>query len=277
VVHGVKLVTPDNAQATPGRTSLYAQHDLCFHLQVYHDFSLGRRCLARLRAVFPEARVLLISDGDDDPRWRDLALRNQAHYVRGERLYELARGGAIVRRMLELFLAQPGRWLIRIDTDTRLHRAFRWLPTGPCVFGTLEHRTVGHGEPLVPPCVQGGFMGFTREAATRLFSSGVFESPLLATDPLGTWADTHDTRERASHGRVSFDHLVRYGCRTVGLAVAEFDEVRSLWRGRIDNRGLRFAATHPHKLWWQWPGLTLSLWLARLGRRARAFLAARQA
>lgn len=261
---------PEPALTSPDIERLHEPSDaaLTIHLQVYRDHWLARRCLGRVRAVFPRARLLLVSDGDPDPRWERLAERHAAEYVRGQRLYAIEHGGAIVQRMLDLFMQAPTPWLLRIDTDTRVHRRFRWLPGGTCLFGTLEHRTHGHGEPLVPPCVQGGCIGITRSAAERLVTSGLFLAPELR-DYAATWADTRDARERARNGRVSFDHLVRYGTRQLAIPLLDFEEVRAVWRGRIDNRGLRYAVTHPHKPWWQLPRLALALHVGRLRARWR--------
>ena len=240
----------------------HRDEDLTFCLQVFRDLALGAACLTRLRRAYPGAAVVLVSDGDDDPRWADLAARHAARYVRGQRLYAVERGGAIVQRLLDLYLERPTPWLLRIDTDTRVHRRFRRLPAGACVFGTLERRTFTHGEALAPPVVQGGCIGFTRDAAERLHRLGVFRSPALA-DWAATWADTADARERASGGRVSFDHLVRWGCREAGVQARAHDEVFCVWRGRVRNPGLRYAVTHPHKPWWQLPRLWASVWLSR--------------
>src|SRR5262249_44058057 len=145
-----------------------------------------------------------------------------------------------------LFLLEPSACLIKLDTDTWVHRRFRWLPSGPCVFGTLEHRTNKYGEPLAPPNVQGGCLGLTLAAARRLSESAVFSSPRLR-DPYETWARCRDMAERAAAGYVSFDFLVRYGCGELGIPAVEFSEVRSLWRGNVENPDLKYAATHPHK------------------------------
>ncbi len=242
--------------------------ELTFCLQVWRDLGLARACLLRLRRHYPGARVVLVTDGDDDPRWPALCARHDAEYVRGERLFEVARGGAIVQRLLELHLRRPTPWLLRIDTDTRVQRRFRALPSGACVFGTLERRTLAHGELLDPPLVQGGCLGFTLQAVERLHAEGVFLSPRLI-DWAATWADTRDARERARGGRVSFDHLVRWGCREAGIEPRAHDEVFSVWRGTPRNPGLRYAVTHPHKPWWQQPRLWASLWLARVRARPR--------
>lgn len=242
--------------------------ELTFCLQVFRDHGLARTCLRAVRRAYPEARLVVVSDGDDDPRWPVLCARFRAEYARGERLYAVEHGGRIVARLLDLHLARPTRWLLRIDTDTRVHRRFRRLPRGTCVFGTLERRTYAHGEILEPPVVQGGCLGFTLEAVQRLRASGVFEDPALR-DYAATWADTRDALERARGGRVSFDHLLRHGCRQAHVELRACEEVHSCWRGRVRNPGLRYAVTHPHKPWWQLPRLLLSLYVSRL-RAARA-------
>jgi hypothetical protein len=244
----------------------YRDEELTFLIQVHRDYRLARTSITDVRRVFPGVRLLLVSDGDDDPRWPVLAARARADYVRGDWLYGLEHGGRIVQRMLALHLERPTPWLIRIDTDTRVHRRFRWLPLGTCVFGTLERETYTHRQRLDPPCVQGGFLGFTVSAVERLSASRLYESHSLC-DPSATWADTQDVMERASGGRVSFDHLVRYGCRELGVEMREFDEVRSVWRGRVRNDGLRYAVTHPHKSWRRRLFHTLSVRLSRLRAR----------
>jgi len=232
--------------------------DITFFLNVYRDFALARRCLRRLRVHYPRSRVLVVSDGDRDPRYRVLASELGLAYSEGERLYLRTCNGGLVQRMLDLFLAEPSACLIKLDTDTLVHRRFRWLPSGACVFGTLEHRTNKYGERLEPPNVQGGCLGLTLAAARRLSESAVFSSPRLS-DPHETWARCRDMAERVAAGYVSFDFLVRYGCSELGIPAVEFDEVRSLWRGRVANPGLRYAATHPHKS----AALSLLSWLGR--------------
>jgi len=235
-----------------------AQEDITFFLNVYRDFALARRCLLRVRAHYPASRIVVVSDGDHDPRYLALAAELNLAYSVGERLYLLSRGGALVQRMLDLFLAHPSACLLKLDTDTLVHRRFRWLPAGDSVFGTLEHRTNKYGEPLQPPNVQGGCLGLTLAAARRLRESEVFASSRL-NEPRSTWACCRDMAERVAAGYVSFDFLVRYGCSELAIPAVEFDEVRSLWRGRVDNPGLRYAATHPHKS----ARLSLQSWLGR--------------
>jgi hypothetical protein len=221
-------------------------HEITFFMYTYRDYDLGRECLRRLRAHYPEARLIVRSDGHHEPRYSALARGLRFDYREGPRLFGVECGGALVQAMLDAYLDEPTAWLIRIDTDSRVHRRLRWLPEEDCVFGTLEHFSQVSREALDPPNVQGGCLGLTLGAARALRASRVFEDPALL-DPRSTWAVCRDIVLRAESGLVSFDFLVRYGCMRVGVPVREHPEVRSVWRGNVDNRDSKYAITHPHK------------------------------
>jgi hypothetical protein len=220
--------------------------DLTFYLQVYRDRREANWCLQNLRRHYPHAAVLLVSDGDPHPAWSKLARRHDARYVAGQRLYETAYGGRIIQRMLDLFAEQPTAYLCKIDTDTWAHRRLTHLPTGCKVFGSLEWSTWGRGEPLGYPNVQGGFVGYTREAAQLIRTSGLLLSGRLQ-DYAGTYADVEEIRRRAERGMVSTDFLTRYACRCLGIESVEFGEVRSRYRGWVAETQGQYAFTHPHK------------------------------
>jgi len=241
-------------------------HQIAFFLQVYRDHDLAAACLRRLRRVYPSARVDVVSDGDDDPRYPALARRFGASFTRGERLYALACGGRLHQRMLDAFLAAPVPWLFKIDPDSALHRRFRHAPDACAVFGTLERRTEGSGTVLDPPSVQGGVVGFTLEAARRLRDSGIFLSRELL-DPERSWACCPDMVRRAGLGLVSFDFILRWACMRLEVPMVDYDEVRSMWREEVRNPGLRYAATHPHKRVPRWDRLRLA-WSGLLRARA---------
>src|SRR6266699_3200042 len=222
--------------------------EVTFFVNVYRDFALAQDSLFRVRTHFPESRVIVVSDGDPDPRYAALAAALGLEYHQGERLIPVQKGGAIVQRMLGLFLLKPSASLIKIDTDTRVHRRLRWLPDGVCVFGSLEHQTSGDVESLSPPNVQGGCIGITLGAAHILHESGIFSSPRLC-DALSTWASCRDMVARVKGaGLVSDDFLMRYGCAELGIPMRSYSEVDSRWRNPVHNETLQYAITHPHKL-----------------------------
>ena len=227
---------------------LYRPHDndLTFYLQVYRDTREARWCLTNLRRLYPTANVLMVSDGDPDPVWPKIAQRYNARYIAGQRLYNTEHGGRMIQRMLDLFAENPTAYLIKIDTDTWAHRRLNHLPTGCKVFGTLEWSTWAKDEPLGFPNVQGGFVGYTREAVTMIRSSRVLISNRLL-DYANTYADVEEIRVRAEKGMVSSDFLTRYACRCLGIECEEYKEVKSKYRGWVRETQGQFAFTHPHK------------------------------
>ncbi|MBB6430394.1 hypothetical protein [Algisphaera agarilytica] len=227
---------------------MYRPHDndITFYLQVYRDVREAKWCLANLRRVYPNAKVLMVSDGDDNPVWPKIAQRHNARYVAGARLYATEYGGRMIQRMLDLYAENPTPYLVKIDTDTWVHRRLRYLPTGCKVFGTLEWVTWAGQEPLGYPNVQGGFVGYTREAITLMRSSKLLVSTRLQ-DYDNTYADVADIRRRAERGMVSFDFLTRYACKALGITCEEYDEVKSQYRGWVPETDGQFAFTHPHK------------------------------
>ncbi len=229
------------------RRTTFADTDLTFLVHVYRDGSDLPPCLESLRAVYPASRLLLVSDGDDDPVLPSLADRYGAELESGERLFPIENGGKIVQRQLDLYLQQPTDYLFKLDSDSRVHRRFRYLPTTRSVFGTLERVTSIGQVAIDPPNVQGGCMGFTRDAADSLAESELLLSDELL-DPQSTYADCPDMVWRAEDvGLVSIDFLTRWACARLGIPLQEFPEVRSLYRGTIPANGAGFAITHPHK------------------------------
>ncbi|MEM6854069.1 MAG: hypothetical protein AAF911_14790 [Planctomycetota bacterium] len=227
---------------------LYRPHDndITFYLQVYRDVREAKWCLTNLRRVYPKANVLMVSDGDDHPVWPKIAQRFNARYVAGARLYATEYGGRMIQRMLDLFSENPTPYLVKIDTDTWVHRRLQYMPTGCKVFGTLEWVTWAGQEPLGYPNVQGGFVGYTREAIQLMRSSKLLISTRLQ-DYENTYADVADIRRRAEKGMVSFDFLTRYACKSLGITCEEYDEVKSQYRGWVPETDGQFAFTHPHK------------------------------
>lgn len=185
-----------------------------------------------------------MSDNDDHAGWKKIARRFDADY-----LYGTESGGQILQRMLDRFLEAPTDYLFKIDTDTKTHRRFEYLPTGRCVFGTLEWETWAQQDPLHDiPNVQGGFVGYTRTAAEQIAHTHVLTAPPLIDDYAGTYADTPEIEARADEGMVSTDFLLRYACRKLAIDCRGFPEVFSQYRGWVKtSRPDKFAFTHPHK------------------------------
>lgn len=221
--------------------------DITFYIQVYRDFQDAEHCLKQLRLHYRTSRVIIISDGDNDSRYERLSSQFNTEYRKGERLYPVEHGGRMLQRMFDAFLEQPSSYLIKLDTDTRVHRRLQYTPRGKVVFGTLEWETHQGKTKLDFPNIQGGCLCFTLDSARAIADSKLLLSERLL-DYRETYADNPDIIARAQNvGLISSDFVIRYVCRQLNIPFIQFDEVKSLYRGRIPSDGGGFAVTHPHK------------------------------
>ena len=219
----------------------YCDGDLTFFLLVFRDYDATSECLRDLRRHYPASRVILRSDGDPDPRFPILARRNHVDFRAESRLFTIENGGAVIERMLELFLEKPTRYLFKIDPDTVIHRRFKYLPLRSGLFGTMQT------EPETPS-VQGGCIGFTRDAAARILQSGLLLDTRL-TDPARFINDSpyfFRMTDRANRcGLASFDWIVPWIASQIGIPIYPFDEVNSGWQQAPPNPDQLYAVSHP--------------------------------
>jgi hypothetical protein len=219
----------------------HCDDDLTFFAMIYKNYNATAQCLADLRKHYPASRVILRSDGDPDPRFPILAQRYEVDFRGESRLFGIENGGAVIERMLELFFERPTRYLLKIDPDTVIHRRFKYLPVRSGLFGTLQ---------CVPesPSVQGGCMGFTRDAAEQILESELLRDARLR-DP-AKFIDDSPYFFRMAHranrcGLAGFDWIVPWIASELGIPIYSFDEVNSGWQQAPPNPNQRYAVSHP--------------------------------
>jgi hypothetical protein len=219
----------------------YSDDDLTFFALVYKNYEATAECLRDLRKHYPSSRVILRSDGDPDPRFPILAKHNHVHFRGESRLFGIENGGAVIERMLVLFLEQPTRYLFKIDPDTVIHRRFQYLPVRSGVFGTTQTEQE-------TPSIQGGCMGFTRDAVEQILQSKMLRDQRLR-EPAKFIDDSpyfFRMTDRANRcGLASFDWIVPWIAGELGLPIYSFAEVNSGWRHAPPNPHLLYAVTHP--------------------------------
>ena len=219
----------------------YRDEDLTFFALTYKNYEATAECLADLRKQYSTSRVILRSDGDPDPRLPILAALYNVDFHEELRLFTIENGGAIIERMLELFREKPTRYLFKIDPDTVIHRRFKYLPLRSGVFGTMQTE-------VESPSVQGGCMGFTRDAAERILQSELLRDTRLR-DPARFIDDSpyfFRMTDRANRcGLASFDWIVPWIASQLGIPVYPFAEVNSGWQQAPPNPNQRYAVSHP--------------------------------
>lgn len=219
----------------------YKDADLTFSLRTYKDADRLHWCLDNLRRHYPRARVIVISDGDPLIKKSDLLIyKYKVEFFEGENLTGIENGGKLIQRMVELFAKDPTYYLFKIDTDTGIHRRFKWLPWGYGAFGQLQHD--GYLCSL-----QGGFMGMSYEVVADIYKSGLCQSPDLV-DYKSSYALSPFILDYCeSRGKIGEDWIWGYIFAKLGVPLFGFNEVKSYWLDYIPNPDLEFAITHPCK------------------------------
>ncbi|MCE9582433.1 MAG: hypothetical protein K8T20_08070 [Planctomycetes bacterium] len=225
-----------------------ADAEVAWCLQLHK--SRPEECLRHLRASWPGSRVVLLVDGDPAnlPRYQAIGREFRATVVPGEHLMKLDTCHRYVERLLQQGIAGPERYFFRIDPDTRIWRRFSWLPDLPCAFGTLETLSVAFRDRIRhPPNIQGGCVGFTREALEGTLASGVLTHDRCVTHAASGWARTRDCTHVVSRGMMLDDFLLSWAVDAAGFPIFPHAEIASFWRDPVPNDTGAFAVTHPHK------------------------------
>ena len=224
------------------RNYWYSEADITFIMQVYKDYDLALCALKRMRYFYPKSRLVIISDGDKDPRYKNFVILFNAEYIEGNRLFGIQNGGSMLHRWLEYYMFKPSAYLIRVDTDTRIDRRFRYLPIpiGYDIFGSTEteHRII-----------QGGCIVFSFKAAKKLYDSRIFMSEKLKdyNSTWGSYLGTDFLMERVKQGLIYSDWVLKFACSAVGINTIDFYEIHSTWKKGILNQDKRYAVVHPDK------------------------------
>ncbi len=216
----------------------YTDKDVTFYLVVYRDFNRAAWCLGNIRRHFPDVRIVVDVDGDDDPAWKTLTVTHRAEVYYGTRLFLAQCGGQIVKRAFLHHAADPDkrRWLLRIDTDTEIRRRFTELP---------DFDYFGHFEEW-RNFVQGGCIGLTREICIRALANGYLDSHDLVNPATWQGGIKETANERLQHGLLSFDWLLNWVMCRLKVQAHNFPEIRSTWKTPIPPE-VDCAVAHPCK------------------------------
>lgn len=195
--------------------------DLTFYVCTYHDLELLDGCLTHLRLIYPESRVIVVSDGDINSEITIITQKHGADFHKGEWLYALSHGGKRHQRMLDLFFKNPSRFLVKIDTDTRIVRRFEQpFKDAPCVFGKLISKDDW-------TFIQGGCIIYHIKAAQKLHESQEFLSQEIIEDP-HCWSKFEAAFWKIENGYISEDQISAYVTSKLGIKMSNHPEVCSL-------------------------------------------------
>lgn len=231
-------------QASRVVTPLHADEHITWYVQVYRDGHRLSSCLKRLRTHCPSSRLLVVSDGNPDPRLEAIARSFGGEFTQGRRLSGVEWGGEVVHRFLEIWAAgRATDYLIKIDPDTAVNAPIPRLPDPdvPVIAGRVirTERSPYSG-------IQGGCIIVTRAAANVLLASSLLRSPELKPPRLA-WAQGEHLLARARRGLTSQDWTLAWACDKLGIPTMDLPGIASFWKRR-QRRGvalLTSAIVHP--------------------------------
>jgi hypothetical protein len=242
----MRLRTRDYVPATTAETWVRADSVRIFwFIQTYRDLPKLRKTLARLRKLYPEAPVLVVSDGDSDPAIEHACDKYFVKFILQSRLFGVEHGGEVIQRMLEAFLTTDADVLIKIDPDTNVQRRFSIMPSGMdlSVYGSVQSGGSASNRVV---SVQGGCVIVPRQAAILLANSSLLNSDRLKPPAL-EWAVSAELSARAASGLTSADHTLGWACRELRLLCKDHPEVCSRYRPSLMDTitASRLAVFHP--------------------------------
>jgi hypothetical protein len=204
----------------------YEDQDVVFHLEVYRGYyDITHWCLGRIRECYPSSRIIVVSDGDPDPRYLEF-LKYDVELEYGSHLYTPEKCGPLWIRRFSNYLKKPAKYLFRVDSDVGFYRRFSALPEWKCVFGT--------------PCddfIQGGMIGLTTDAIVDILGSGLLGA---------SWV--RDCRHDVSGvPMASDDQAIGKAAQLLQIPLVRHPEFHCTWQDRVPNHRLQYAVIHPCK------------------------------
>ena len=217
-----------------------SDNDITFYLCTYYDDNLLRLCLSHLREHY-SSRVIVVSDGDSRLKIPEICKKYSVEFYMGKWLYGLKHGGQRHHRMLDLFFKDPSSHLIKIDTDTKVLRRFKSLPSHFCNFGSVEYR-------FREKFVQGGCIGYPYDVAKKLYQDKVFLGDFKTED----W--NLNAMSQIAGGKISEDQVNGYCVRQIDCPFYDHPEIKCFGtqESRLEPKGWHekdFAVIHPCLLW----------------------------
>ena len=93
-----------------------------------HNETVGQLnwCLTHLRAAYPTAPVVVVTDGTTG--YAEVCARHRAEYVEGDRLKIVAKGIQWWGRLFGLLTKYDVDYVFKLDADTQIHRPFAFFP-----------------------------------------------------------------------------------------------------------------------------------------------------
>lgn len=200
---------------------------------IQSDRAMAMDRIEEIRSIYGiDFPILVHSDGEITPIQENGGTR----FIPGKRIKGVKHGGQWTHRYLERYLETDRDILIKIDPDSKVKRAFCEFPESGDIYGNCYRSTNNK------PYIQGGCIGFRREAAKR-----IVESRILLDRMYRNRLFSLDQGEKHQHRIYSFqDAILFHVAVRMGLRIAPWKEVAT-FPERLKGRYVPgdYAVIHP--------------------------------
>ena len=208
-----------------------------FVVNVYNDQHLAKRLLEQIK-THCSCDIIVIGDGvklEDYCKQGTIWIENERTKAQGQK-------GLWTQRYLKLFLELTfATHLLRVDPDTCVWRPFM-LP-GMGITTYLEPSPKRYKYPFV----NGGCIGFTRDAAEKIVSSNLLLDDKYEEFNYLRYKFHKWEHEETSDEKLAFqDWIVGDICHRLNLKLKKWDEIQIFGGNQHIPSPGRFAITHPH-------------------------------
>lgn len=211
---------------------------MTFYIGVYKDQRYAENLIQALRNIYPELRIISISDGVKDTEYEMFCNKNKVDYILGDRIKLPEFSGQWTKRWLK---ASMDDLIIKLDPDSMAIKSLSSIPDSD-VFGhilTLHSRSV----------VLGGVFGIRGNAAQKILNSGILDDKKFTTN---AYAYPRFCKEGIKYGEdleedwvSSQDQIMCDVIKQLNLSIAEWNEVLVKDGCYVVNPDDRYAFVHP--------------------------------
>ena len=219
-----------------------SKYGFVFHAHA-GDWRLALRLAKEIKQHHPNAPVVCIGDGYSDSDFsQQIRMLNIGFVSSVEPLKTALSGWRWTERFLSQGLGLNTPYVLRLDSDARIHRPIKTVPDAD-LFGGLSK-----DGPATWPFITGGCIGFRREAIIQILQSEILRQPIYGnaqkfayprySDELG-----HPGEQRSRKAYYLDDIAIGHLAKALELSLADWDEAHIKFRGKpkVENK----AITHP--------------------------------
>jgi len=200
---------------------------LSYIITCYNDFDRLKSLAIKLTQHCMDT-VSVISDGDNDPRIKQLCDEKKLNYYCFDRSYELDSGFKFWRNVFEVYDKHPSEFLLKLDTDVDVRGQITITSEyDNTMFGSMFDRV--YKNKTYDKYIQNGIRGFHKDVIKKMKQSKFYYDDIYFKEEF-LKNNLFDLSNRLkSQGMISTDFLMYVMTKLENIQLKNHEEILSLW------------------------------------------------